>query len=507
MSSQIRATNGAALFPPAPAPRGMSRALSAGLFMATLAVGLAACGGGGSGSPAAPPPASASPAPAPAPAPTPAPAPAPEPPAITSAPAASVNDGYAGVFHTARASVAAGRTLAWALSGADAARLTLDAATGRLSFKAAPNAALPTDADGDGRYDVVLTASDGAQSATQALRIAVDAWNKGGASSLPAPVVALPVPQPAGTVANLKVLPWAGFSAAASYTFDDSSPSQIENWPALKAQNVRSTFYVNPSSNWFAGYDAALRDALAQGNELGNHTWNHCRFADLGGANPAACWSVDKELDDTSDYIKTRLGQADVWTVAYPFGDAGYLPAARSRFLLARGVGPGMMASTDTADAHMLRVVAHAGDPTPPGGDPVGVFNADLDAAAAQGRWVVFLFHTLLPTTSNWGLGQNVAAVTGSLQHAKSLGTVWIDSVVNIGAYWIGQQLLASAAETSSGTARSWTWTLPARFPAGRVVRVTVDGGTLSQGGKALSWDSRGYYEVSLDAGSLTWTP
>jgi hypothetical protein len=36
---------------------------------------------------------------------------------------------------------------------------------------------------------------------------------------------------------------------------------------------------------------------------------------------------------------------------------------------------------------------------------------------------------------------------------------------------------------------------------------VTVDGGTLSQGGMPLAWDSHGYYPVALDAGMLTWTP
>ena len=35
-------------------------------------------------------------------------------------------------------------------------------------------------------------------------------------------------------------------------------------------------------------------------------------------------------------------------------------------------------------------------------------------------------------------------------------------------------------------------------------VRVTTNGGTLKQGSTILPWDDHGYYEVSLDAGSLT---
>jgi hypothetical protein len=37
-------------------------------------------------------------------------------------------------------------------------------------------------------------------------------------------------------------------------------------------------------------------------------------------------------------------------------------------------------------------------------------------------------------------------------------------------------------------------------------VRVTVDGGTVKQCGSELTWDPHGYYEVALDAGSLTIT-
>jgi hypothetical protein len=48
-----------------------------------------------------------------------------------------------------------------------------------------------------------------------------------------------------------------------------------------------------------------------------------------------------------------------------------------------------------------------------------------------------------------------------------------------------------------------WTWSLPRHFPTGKYLRVTVDGGTLFQRGRALTWDGHGYYEVELDAGSL----
>lgn len=41
-------------------------------------------------------------------------------------------------------------------------------------------------------------------------------------------------------------------------------------------------------------------------------------------------------------------------------------------------------------------------------------------------------------------------------------------------------------------------------LPARPFLRVKVDGGTLKQGSTVLTWDSHGYYEVALDAGTLS---
>jgi hypothetical protein len=38
-------------------------------------------------------------------------------------------------------------------------------------------------------------------------------------------------------------------------------------------------------------------------------------------------------------------------------------------------------------------------------------------------------------------------------------------------------------------------------------LRITVAGGTPSQSGRALTWNDHGYYEIALDAGSLTLGP
>jgi hypothetical protein len=293
------------------------------------------------------------------------------------------------------------------------------------------------------------------------------------------------------------VLPWAGFRAAVSYTFDDSQPSQIDHWAELKVEGVRMSFYVNPSNNWYAGYDTTWRDAIAQGHEIGNHTMNHCH-ADLSGCNHPG--TMDQEIDGCSSYIAERLGQAGVWTFAAPFGDVGYQPYAAARFLVARGVSPGTVAPSDNTDPFNLPIMGASG------GEPAAVFNGHIDAALAQGRWLIFLFHSILPTRQNWFAGVDITSITGSIEHAKSLGNLWIDSVVDIGAYWLGQRTFEASARASAGGKLTWSWSLPAAFPPGHVLRVGVDGGTLSQGGRPLAWNGHGYYEVALDARAVTWS-
>ena len=62
--------------------------------------------------------------------------------------------------------------------GADAAKFSINAATGALTFVAAPNFEAPTDAGANNVYDVIVKASDGTTSDTQALAVTVTNVNE-----------------------------------------------------------------------------------------------------------------------------------------------------------------------------------------------------------------------------------------------------------------------------------------------------------------------------------------
>ncbi|HEX6706807.1 MAG TPA: cadherin domain-containing protein [Albitalea sp.] len=64
------------------------------------------------------------------------------------------------------------------VGGADAARFTIDATTGALSFVSAPNSEAPTDSDSDSEYNVTVRVSDGLLFDDQAIAVTVDDVNE-----------------------------------------------------------------------------------------------------------------------------------------------------------------------------------------------------------------------------------------------------------------------------------------------------------------------------------------
>lgn len=310
------------------------------------------------------------------------------------------------------------------------------------------------------------------------------------------PVSGLPVPgvrgrpEPRGDQARLTVLDWAGYEGAASYSFDDTQPSQVEHWPELRDTGVRMTFYT--WKDVAARSPDTWKDVVAHGSELGNHTVTHKHANEV--SDPTG------ELDECDDFIRS-MGQPGVWTMAYPFGDVAWRHALDGRYLVARTVNSGLVPARGPV----------APDLTPNflvnAGQTADTFHAVVDGAADARSWVIFTFHALLPTTQNWYAGVEVSDVVTSVQRAKDDGRVWLDSVVRVASYRWAAELLRGTPGVAQGRGLSWSWTVPATVPRGQYLRVTTGGGTLWQAGVPLPWNDAGFYEVALDAGGLTWTP
>ncbi|MFB6128137.1 MAG: polysaccharide deacetylase family protein [Halorhabdus sp.] len=306
------------------------------------------------------------------------------------------------------------------------------------------------------------------------------------------------VPRPDGEPGGLAVLDWAGFEGAVTYTFDDGQPSQLEHYDALEATGMNMTFYLSTNVS-FDGYETGWRQAARDGHELGNHTVSHpyADFHDNAFGKPLD--STNAEIKQCNAYITNNLGQDAVWTMAFPYGDDGWRkPAKQSDLFVARDVGGGRVAPDDDTNPYKLPCYMARK------GDTATTFTERIDRARANGEWQIFLFHTIAPTDAVWYAPVDIDEITSSVEHAKSAGDVWIDTTATIGAYWRGQRILTNANQNRSDGKTVWKWSLPDSFPSGQVVRVTVDGGTLSQDGTTLDWNSHGYYEVALDEESLT---
>jgi peptidoglycan/xylan/chitin deacetylase (PgdA/CDA1 family) len=296
------------------------------------------------------------------------------------------------------------------------------------------------------------------------------------------------MPKPSGAPGNITVLNWAGFKGAVSYTFDDDNSSQINNYNMLQALGVPFTFYL-----WTGRTEATnsvWMTAVHDGHELGNHTMSHQSTPPGGVADITAA----------TTFIMQHFGVTP-FTMAAPNGAATYTTLANGLFLINRGVADNLIAPNDSTDPFTLPCYI------PPTGATASMFNAEVDSARTAGRWRVILVHGFTGGTDSAYQPVPLNEFISGVQHTISLGDMWIGTLLNVAAYWRGQKAFSQATTTTSGSDKTWTWTLPDHFPPGKYLRVTVPGGTVKQNGAALAWDSHGYYEIALDAKSVTVSP
>ncbi|XXT23220.1 polysaccharide deacetylase family protein [Sorangium sp. So ce429] len=305
-------------------------------------------------------------------------------------------------------------------------------------------------------------------------------------SGLPTPPGAGDVAKPSGAAGGFKVIDWAGFSGAVTYTFDDVNSTQIQNYDTLNGLGVPFTFYV-----WTGraeANDPVWPRALADGHELANHTKSHS--SNDNGA----------DTDAATQFIKDKFSLTP-FTMAAPNGAAVYTGIARTRFMINRGVSNNLISPNDSTDPFTLPTFI------PPTGASTAVMDEQVTSARTAKKWRTFCIHGF--TGGSDGAYQPIPlqAFVDHVKHVKDFGDVWIGTMENIGAYWRGQKAITSGTNTMAGGETTYNWQLPDNFPPGKYVRVTVTGGTLKQNGVALPWNPHGYYEVALDPESVTLSP
>jgi peptidoglycan/xylan/chitin deacetylase (PgdA/CDA1 family) len=302
--------------------------------------------------------------------------------------------------------------------------------------------------------------------------------------------------KPTGAGTKVTVLDWAGFKSAISFTFDDTNQTQIDHYKELQALNdkgnVHYTFFLWTGKNEIN--NGVWPQAQKDGHELGNHTKSHQSAANAS------------DIDAAETTIKTMFGTT-AYSIAAPNGDASYQSAAKGKFLTNRTAGDsGGVSPTDNPATRQYALPCII----PATGASSSTMQSSLNAAVTSGKWEIFLVHGFTGGSDGAYQPVDVNQFTAVVTWAKNQGNVWLDSVGTVSAYWVAQYNFNKLTPASNGTDKTWTWKtsdFSTPFPPGKYLRVKTDGGTLKQGNTVLSWDDHGYYEVSLDAGTLTLSP
>ncbi len=193
--------------------------------------------------------------------------------------------------------------------------------------------------------------------------------------------------------------PWPqGKRAAVSFTFDDARLSQIDRGiPLLNAYGIKATFYVLPDNllQRLEGW----RQAVADGHEIGNHTYTHpCTgnytFSRRNALEEYTLRQIEKDIRRANEAIFGTLGVKPV-SFAYPCGQAfvgrgvqvkSYVPLVAKLFRSGRGwLNEGTNDPWLCDPAQLLAVESD--------GKLFDELKAQVDKTAAQGRWLIFAGH------------------------------------------------------------------------------------------------------------------
>ncbi|MCE5299990.1 MAG: polysaccharide deacetylase family protein [Spirochaetia bacterium] len=287
------------------------------------------------------------------------------------------------------------------------------------------------------------------------------------------------------------VLPWNGYKAAVSLTFDDGDPVHLDfAIPEMKKRGIKGTFFL--VSNSLTRPDE-WKQAAADGMEIGNHSATHGRANELDEARQV------KEVDGSGKFLRELSGQ-DVMTYAYPFCEItdGLKRRIEKSCFIARG-GSGTAYTADS-EPDWYNIYSQAAMTN----YAVDIYREWIDRALDAGAWQVFLVHAIEESNRYQPIPRKT--FTDILDYLLEKNKdVWTASFGEIGAYWKAQKVIEQAKTIKNGRAYSVKWKKPVPFPDGVTVLIKINGKdmSLSQAGKKISVVSQDVYRISFDAGEF----
>jgi peptidoglycan/xylan/chitin deacetylase (PgdA/CDA1 family) len=229
-----------------------------------------------------------------------------------------------------------------------------------------------------------------------------------------------------------------GARAALSFSFDDARHSQLEpGIPVLDSHGVRGTFYVSLGN--VRARQADWHRAAERGHEIGNHSLRHACSGNFPFAreNPLEDYCLDRmeaELLAANEAIEGLLGVRPQ-TFAYPCGQtfvgrgealASYVPVVARHFVVGRR-------AFDEVHNHPLYCDLACATSLDLDCADLGRAMAQVEAAAADGGWLIFMSHDVGPHGRQTTRTEVLDALC---RHAVSGGSgLWVDTAAAIGNY------------------------------------------------------------------------
>ena len=309
-----------------------------------------------------------------------------------------------------------------------------------------------------------------------------------GSKKVLAALVLMLLPIAAHAQSPLRVLPWNGYKAAVSLTFDDGLPIQlVVAAPELNKRGLRGTFFLCPDNlELIESWKAALLN-----QEIGNHTATHPHLSQISsGDRILEVAGARAELEQTFERT--------VSSFAYPFEDNS--PETESdvaKFsFIARGYSD-VVYIRPTSKINWLSV----GSQVARSEYQLETYKSWIDEALQQRAWVNFQYHGF--NNLGWeAVPQSVFEQTLDYLHGES--SVWVAPFGEVGAYLRGAQIFEAATITHSNGESVYDWTLPEGFPRGVVLKARLNGhGRVFKHLQEIKPDKNGIYLVPLDCGEI----
>jgi peptidoglycan/xylan/chitin deacetylase (PgdA/CDA1 family) len=291
----------------------------------------------------------------------------------------------------------------------------------------------------------------------------------------------------------LTVVPWNGYRAATSLTFDDGDPSHLDvAIPELNKRKMKGTFFliankVERKDEW--------RSILKEGHEIGNHTLDHKHPKELTEKEANA------QVVGARNVLQKEFG-VPVDTFAYPFTEM--TPDLRRwverSSLFARGGGEHELKPTGAIDWWNLparTTMTHYS---------IQTYKAWINADLKSRGWLVWIIHGLEGTP--WGYEPVARKTFAQVLDALQAKDVWVGTFLEVGSYLRAQKAFETAKKKTTGNEETLSWDVPDHFPSNVILKVRVlNGGPkteLWQGKSRLQPDPKGNFSVLFDQGSLT---